>query len=58
MNRYDTNIWKALTNIQNSEKHCNHDIMTITGFMNDNELIAHVNSYTNENWLTLNTKSN
>lgn len=43
MNRYDTPLWKELETIQNQMTHI--DIMTITGFMDDEQLQAHVERY-------------
>jgi len=43
MNRYDTALWKELVSIQNRMTHI--DIITITGFMNDDQLEQHVARY-------------
>jgi hypothetical protein len=43
MKRYDTALWKELVEIQNGMTHI--DILTITGFMNDIQLEAHVARY-------------
>lgn len=45
MSRYNTAEWATLESIQN-EFYPNQDILTITGFMNDEELTAHVKRYT------------
>jgi len=45
MNRYNTPLWAELEALQNSEANQNVDILTITGFMNDEQLEAHVESY-------------
>ena len=46
MDRYDTELWKELERIQNRMTHI--DILTITAFMNDERLEAHVARYRNE----------
>jgi hypothetical protein len=46
MNRYDTPEWKELVSIQNTMPHV--DILSITGFMNHEQFIAHLNSYRKE----------
>lgn len=43
MNRYDTAEWQELVSIQNSMT--DKDILTITGFMNDAQFIAHLERY-------------
>ena len=43
MNRYDTADWKELVAIQNTMTHI--DILTITGFMDDKELLKHLEYY-------------
>ena len=43
MSRYETALWKELVKIQNQMPHV--DILTITGFMNDDRLKQHVESY-------------
>jgi hypothetical protein len=43
MNRYETALWKELVSIQNRMPHI--DIITITGFMNDDQLAEHVARY-------------
>jgi len=43
MNRYDTALWKELVSIQNRMTHI--DIITIAGFMNDDQLVEHVARY-------------
>lgn len=43
MNRYETALWKELVSIQNRMPHI--DIITITGFMNDDQLADHVARY-------------
>ena len=43
MNRYETALWKELVSIQNRMNHI--DIITITGFMNDDQLAQHVARY-------------
>jgi len=43
MNRYDTQTWKELEKIQNQMTHI--DILTITGFMDDEQLEAHLERY-------------
>ena len=45
MNRYDTPEWKALQNAQNAPENVNIDILTITGFMNHEQFLAHVARY-------------
>ena len=47
MNRYETALWKELVQIQNRMTHI--DILTITGFMNDEQFKQHVESYRNIN---------
>tara|TARA_R110000803_G_scaffold112424_3_gene180787 strand:- start:823 stop:966 length:144 start_codon:yes stop_codon:yes gene_type:complete len=46
MNRYQTAEWKALVTAQNSQQYSMIDIITITGFMNDEQFLAHVARYT------------
>lgn len=41
-NRYATQAWAILKDAQNLPKNENQDIMTITGFMNDEKLVAHI----------------
>ena len=43
MNRFDTETWKELVEIQNTMTHI--DILTITAFMNDDELVQHLDRY-------------
>ena len=43
MNRYKTELWAELVNLQNLIP--NVDILTITGFMDDDALKAHVARY-------------
>jgi hypothetical protein len=43
MNRYETALWEELVSIQNRMPHI--DIITITGFMNDEQLAEHVARY-------------
>ena len=43
MNRYDTALWKELVSIQNRMTHI--DILTITGFMDDEQFAQHVARY-------------
>ena len=43
MNRYETADWKELVAIQNTMT--NIDILTITGFMDDKELLKHLEYY-------------
>jgi hypothetical protein len=43
MSRYDTALWKELVKIQNTMPHI--DILTITGFMNDEQFAQHVANY-------------
>jgi len=45
MNRYDTPEWKALKSAQNAPENANIDILTITGFMNHEQFLAHVARY-------------
>ena len=45
MNRYHTKEWKELVAIQNSPKYEAVDIITITGFMNNEEFLKHVKRY-------------
>jgi hypothetical protein len=45
MNRYETPEWKALQNAQNAPENANIDILTITGFMNHEQFLAHVARY-------------
>jgi len=40
MDRYDTKLWAELVAIQNTLTHI--DILTITGFMDDEQLEQHV----------------
>jgi hypothetical protein len=46
MSRYQTVEWAALVAAQNSERYSMVDILTITGFMNDEQFLAHVVRYT------------
>lgn len=43
--RYDSQEWKLLESIQNSPRYQNVDILTITGFMDDEQFKAHVERY-------------
>lgn len=43
MSRYDTALWAELVRIQNTMTHI--DILTITGFMNDEQFEQHVARY-------------
>lgn len=43
MSRYDTALWKELVQIQNTMTHI--DILTITGFMDDEQFAQHVERY-------------
>lgn len=43
MNRYDTPEWKELVSLQNRMTHV--DILTITGFMDHEQFINHLNYY-------------
>jgi hypothetical protein len=43
MSRYDTAEWKELVAIQNGMDHI--DILTITGFMNHEQFIQHLEYY-------------
>ena len=43
MSRYDTETWKQLVTIQDLMPHI--DILTITGFMDDTDLEAHLERY-------------
>jgi hypothetical protein len=43
MNRYKTELWAELVNLQNLIP--NVDILTITGFMDDDAFKAHVKRY-------------
>jgi len=43
MSRYKTELWAELVNLQNLIP--NVDILTITGFMNDDDFKAHVKRY-------------
>ena len=45
MNRYQTKEWKELISIQNNPKYEMIDIITITGFMNNEEFLKHVQRY-------------
>lgn len=45
MTRYETQTWKELVNIQNTYFAATQDILTITAFMNDQELEQHLNKY-------------
>ena len=54
MNRYSTEAWKSLESAQNSEQYSMIDIITITGFMNDSQLIEHINRYSSKQWISLN----
>ena len=47
MNRYDTPEWKELEDIQNRYFADTQDILSITGFMNHEQFIAHLNDYRN-----------
>ena len=47
MNRYKTDLWVELVALQNARP--NQDILTITGFMDDDEFLAHVQRYRNLN---------
>jgi hypothetical protein len=46
MSRYQTALWKELVEIQNRMTHI--DILTITGFMNDEQFEQHVIYYRNK----------
>jgi hypothetical protein len=43
MTRYDSAEWKELVSIQNGMDHI--DILTITGFMNDQQFLQHLEYY-------------
>ena len=43
MNRYETKEWQELVSIQNTMTHV--DILTITGFMDDEQFIKHLERY-------------
>ncbi len=43
--RYSSPEWKELERIQNSPRYQNVDILTITGFMDDEQFKAHVERY-------------
>ena len=43
MSRYETQEWKELVKIQNTMPHI--DILTITGFMNDEQFKQHLETY-------------
>jgi len=43
MSRYETELWKELVKIQNAMTHI--DILTITGFMSDEQFAQHVANY-------------
>ncbi len=45
MNRYETSEWVELVEIQNSDRFVNQDILTITGFMDHTEFLAHLYRY-------------
>ena len=42
MSRYDTALWAELVSIQNDPANDNRDILTITGFMDDEQFEQHV----------------
>ena len=44
MSRYESEVWKELVDIQNNH-FSNIDILTITGFMTDSQLVEHLNRY-------------
>jgi hypothetical protein len=44
ISRYKTNEWKTLESIQN-KYYPDQDILTITGMLDDEEFINHVNRY-------------
>jgi hypothetical protein len=47
MKRYQTELWAELEKLQNN--HFSHiDILTITGFMDDEQFKAHVERYRNK----------
>jgi hypothetical protein len=50
--RYRTKNWKALVSIQN-KYYPDQDILTITGMLNDEEFINHVNRYKTAAMLTI-----
>lgn len=53
MTRYSTPAFQALKSAQNSEQYIMIDILTITGFMDDEALLKHVSRYTGKVWTTL-----
>ena len=52
MDRYKTNDWKTLESIQN-KYYPDQDILTITGMLDDEEFINHVNRYKTAAMLTI-----
>jgi len=44
MARYETKEWEELVDIQNTY-YPNTDILTITGFMNDQQFLEHLKDY-------------
>ena len=50
--RYRTKNWKALVSIQN-KYYPDQDILTITGMLDDEEFINHVNRYKTAAMLTI-----
>ena len=57
MNRYDTDLWKALEQVQNLPAYMNIDILTITGFMDDEAFKNHALRYTTGSHVTHHSKS-
>jgi hypothetical protein len=45
MNRYDTKEWAELVEIQNAYYVGIADILSITGFMNDEQFLKHLEDY-------------
>lgn len=45
MKRYETKEWAELVEIQNAYYADTQDILTITGFMNDEQFLAHLEDY-------------
>jgi len=45
MSRYDSPLWKELEEIQNTYYADTQDILSITGFMDDDQFATHVADY-------------
>ena len=56
MSRYDTDLWKALEQVQNLPAYSMSDILTITEFMDDKAFKKHALRYTTGSHVTHHSK--